>query len=260
MNKQLIRMVVLTTGLTVAFAGLAFAAGYEPTVVRAGDLVISVNGRISPTALPKNEVAPIEANARGSVTMAGGAHPPAADSVVVKIDRSFAIGAKGLPACSPAKLTARSTAAAKRACPNAIVGSGSAEAEVAFPEQAPFTARGPLLFFNGGGKGNSTLLLVHLYANVPAPTAIVTAVKITKIQGGRYGYEAVAKIPVIAGGSGSIVKFNFKVDRKFTYKGKQESYLAAKCPTGRYFTEIQATFRDGSLLKGTVPRSCTPKG
>jgi hypothetical protein len=260
MHKQLIRIVALTAGLAVAMTGLAFAAYYEPTIVRTGDLTVSVNGRISPTALPKNKFAPIEASARGSVTMAGGAHPPAAKSVVVKIDRSFAIEVKGLPACSPGRLIASSTAAAKRACPNAIVGTGSADAEVAFPEQAPFAASGPLLFFNGGSKGNSTLLLVHLYADVPAPTAVVTTVKITKTHGGRYGYQAVAQIPVIAGGSGSITKFNFNVDRKFTYQGEQESYLAAKCPTGRYFTELQAAFRDGSSLQGTVTRPCTPKG
>jgi hypothetical protein len=260
MHKQLIRIVALTAGLAVAMTGLALAAYYEPTVVRAGDLVISVNGRIAPSALPKNRVAPIEASARGNVTTVSGAHPPAARSVVVKIDRSFAIDAKGLPACSQSQLTANSTAAAKRACPNAIVGTGSAEAEVAFPEQAPFSASGPLLFFNGGSKGNSTLLLVHLYAEVPAPTAIVTTVKITKTDSGRYGYQAVAQVPLIAGGSGSVTKFDFNVDRKFSYRGKQASYLGAKCPTGRYFTEIQAEFRDGTSLQGTVTRPCTQKG
>ncbi|HUC06550.1 MAG TPA: hypothetical protein VMR96_00540 [Solirubrobacterales bacterium] len=250
----------MAAGLTVAMAGLAFAAYYEPTVVRAGDLVISVNGRISPAALPKSKVAPIEASAQGTVATTSGSHPPAARSVVVRIDRSFAIDAKGLPACKPGQLIASSTAVAKRACPNAIVGTGSAEAEVAFPEQAPFKARGPLLFFNGGSNGNSTLLLVHLYAAVPAPTAIVTTVKIAKTHRGRYGYQAVAQIPVIAGGSGSIVGFNFDIDRKFTDGGKRRSYLAAKCPTGRYLTQIQASFADGASLQGTVARSCTPKG
>lgn len=259
MRKQPFRVIALGAGLAATTVSVALAAHYQPTVIRAGDLVISVNGSISPATLPKKRAVPIEARARGTVAMQSGAHPPAARLVKVKIDRSFSITTKGLPACTLAKLTASPTAAAKRACPNSILGTGSAEAEVAFPEQAPFTATGPLLFFFGGSKGNTTRLLVHLYANVPAPTAIVTTVDVNKVHDGPYGYEAVARVPVIAGGSGSVTKFNFKINREYDYGGKPQSYVAAKCPSGKYLTEIEASFSDGTSLRGTLTRACTPR-
>jgi hypothetical protein len=81
-----------------------------------------------------------------------------------------------------------------------------------------------------------------------------------KIHKGNYGTEDVARVPVIAGGSGSITSFNLTVNRKFTYKGKSQSYLSARCPTGHYFTGVSASFKDGTSLKGTVVRPCTPKG
>ena len=74
------------------------------------------------------------------------------------VDRTIQVDAKGLPVCRQGQLKASTTAAAKQACPDAIVGSGTAEVEVAFPEQAPFSANGPVLLFNGGVHGGTTLL------------------------------------------------------------------------------------------------------
>jgi hypothetical protein len=62
-----------------------------------------------------------------------------------------------------------------------------------------FSAEGPLVLSNGGTKGGVTTLFVHAYVNVPAPTAIVTTVKISKIHNGRNGLKAVGSIPKIAG-------------------------------------------------------------
>ena len=59
-------------------------------------------------------------------------------------------------------------------------------AEIAFPEQAPFSASGPLLIFNGAPKGGKQVLIFHVHANVPAPTTFVTTAVISK-QGGRFG-------------------------------------------------------------------------
>ena len=251
---------ILALGAAFAVLGVGAATAYKPVVIKAGNLVITANGGISPTALPKSELAPVKANIEGSVTTSDGSHTPAATRVIVDVDKNFAIDAKGLPVCKQGQLEASTTAAAKKACPNAIIGSGTAEAEVEFPESSPFKARGPLVFFNGGVKGGATLLLIHFYASVPAPTAIITPVKISKVRKGHYGIHTVSTIPVIAGGSGSIIDFRFTVNRKFSYKGKPQSYLKAKCPTGQYYTGVEATFTVGPLLKGTVVRPCTPKG
>ena len=129
-----------------------------------------------------------------------------------------------------------------------------------FPESLPFDAKGPLLVFNGGQKGKKTLILVHVYASVPAPTAFITRVNVTRVKNGRYGLKIDSKIPVVAGGAGSLTKFSITNRKIFNYRGKKQSYFLAKCPTGSLFGQGEAMFTDGTRLKGTVVVPCTPKG
>ena len=127
------------------------------------------------------------------------------------IDKNSTINARGLPVCKEGQLEARATAEAKAACKEALIGQGFAEASVKIPESAPFDAKGPLLVFNGGQRGGKTLILVHVYANVPTPTAFVTRVNVTKVKNGRYGLKFDSKIPVVAGGAGSLTEFSVKL-------------------------------------------------
>ena len=52
-----------------------------------------------------------------------------------------------------------------------------------FPEQTPIDAKGPIILFNGGVHGGTTLLFIHTYVDVPAPTAVIATVKITPSTG-----------------------------------------------------------------------------
>lgn len=235
-------------------AGIAIAA--KPTVVRAGKLVLKVNGNVSPSRLPKNRLAPIGLRIAGNISTVDGSQPPAAKTVVADFDRHGTVNARGLAVCSRGKLEARPTAAAKAACRKAIVGSGKTTVRVAFPESTPFFSTGPLVLFNGGVRGGVTTMYIHAYVNVPAPTAIITPVKIQKIRKGRFGTRATARIPVIAGGSGSLIRFNLFVKRLFKRNGKRQSYLLARCATGRFFAKGTVLFRDGTRLTGTVIRRC----
>lgn len=257
MRRSLTMTLALCAIVAMAAASLAVAA--KPTVVRAGNLVLKINGGVTPKKLPRNKMAPITLSVQGNISTTDGKHPPAAQTITVDFDKNGDINAKGLAACKSGQLQARTTAAAKKACPKAIVGSGSTAVEVEFAEQAPFTAKGPLVLFNGGVKGGKTIMFIHAYVNVPAPTAIVTQVTITKT-GGKYGTRAVAKIPVIAGGSGSVLDFKLKVSKKFNSGGKKQSYLTARCKTGKFFAKAKAQFKGGPTVQGTVVRPCTPKG
>jgi hypothetical protein len=256
MRKHLIRTTVIGAGLALILAASALA---EPKVVRVGNLIFRDNGAISPTKLPRHEQAPISAKLNGQIGTVDGSHPPAIESVIADFDKTIQVNAKGLPACSGDQLTARSSVDARKACPDAIVGSGKAEVEVAFPEQAPIVAKGPIVLFNGGVHGGTTLLFIHTYVDIPAPTAVVATVKLTRIHRGHYGIHAVAQIPRIAGGAGSVTKFKITIDRTFTYRGKKESYLTASCPTGTYYAEGKVQFTDGTALKVTHALPCTPR-
>lgn len=257
MRKHLIRAtsVGIVFGLIVVASALA-----KPEVVRVGNLFLRDNGGISPSKLPRHKQAPISANLNARIGTVDGSHPPAIESVIADFDKSIQVNAKGLPVCKEGQLTARSTAAAKKACPDAIVGSGEGEVEVAFPEQKPFAAKGPIVLFNGGVHGGTTLLFIHTYVAVPAPTAVIATVKITHIHRGHYGLHTVSRIPAIAGGAGSVTKFKLTINRTFSYKGKKESYLTASCPTGLYYTEGKVQFSDATTLKITHVLPCTPIG
>lgn len=257
MKKQLICAIAIAAGLVLIVVAGALA---KPHIIRAGNLFLKDNGGIFPSKLPRHTQTPISARIDAEIGTADGTHPPAVKLVDIDFDKSIQIHAEGLPVCSLDQLVARSSKDAKKACSDAIVGSGEGEVEVAFPEQKPIDATGPIYLFNGGVHGATTLLFIHTYVNVPAPTAVIATVKITRIHRGRYGTHTVTQIPAITGGAGSVIRFKLTIGRRFTYKGKKESYLTASCPTGTYFTEGNILFADGSRLQGTHILPCTPSG
>jgi hypothetical protein len=250
MRKHLMLIFALGAALAVTVAGAAFAE--KPTVVRAGNLVLTINGKVTPKALPKNKLAPIKLSISGGIASADGSQPPALKEVIVDTDKNGTIEAKGVPACTSGKIQATDTKHAEAACRSAIVGKGKTTVRVAFPESTPFNATGPLVVFNGGVKGGVTTLFIHAYVAVPTPTAIVTTVKISKEHKGRFGTHSVASVPVIAGGSGSVTSFNLSITKP--------GYLLAKCPDGHFVAQAEAIFRNGTKVKGGVVRKCTPKG
>lgn len=258
MRRRLLGTAVLATAVALAAAG--FAAAAKPTVVRAGNIVLRLNGGVTPKKLPKRKLAPIALRMSGSVSTVDGSHPPAARVVTVDFDKHGTINARGLATCRIGRLVAQDTKRAKAACRKAIVGKGSTTVRVEFPEQAPFFASGPLVLFNGGVRGGVTTIYIHAYVNVPAPTALVTVVKIKKIRKGRFGTRAVARIPVVAGGSGSLTRFDLVVKRTFRRNGRRQSYLLARCGRGRLFAHATTAFSDGTRVSGSVVRGCRVRG
>lgn len=244
----------------VAIGALALATVASGTTVKAGNLILTFGGKVTPSTLPKTKKAPIALQVNGTIGTANGAQPPAAKEIVVDTDKNGEVNATGLPTCTSGKLQAEDTQQAEKACPKAIVGKGSTEVRVEFPESTPFTAKGPLVLFNGGTKGGKTLLLIQAYVSVPTPTALVTTVEITKEHKGPYGSHSVAQIPVIAGGSGSVTEFSFDLHRLFTYKGKKESYLSAQCANGHFVAHATAKFTDGTEISGGTVVPCKSKG
>lgn len=251
---------VATLAVTTAVAGAGQALAAKPTVVQAGNLVLKINGGVAPKKLPKKKMAPIALRASGRIATTDGSHPPATRKVTIDFDKHGTINAKGAPACRPGKLQSRDTKAAVKACRSAIIGRGKTAVAVAFPESRSFTARGPLVLFNGGVRGRVTTIYIHAYVSVPAPTAIVTTVKVRKIGKGPYGTRAVARIPRIAGGSGSLTSFDFKLQRSFKRNGNKQSYLLARCANGRFRAHATLATSDGTRISGSIVRPCQQRG
>ncbi len=257
MRKHVLIVLALGALVAVSAVGIATAAGGEtPVTVKVGNLELTANGGFSPTALSKTKQTPIELKASGEVKEADGSHPPAVREIIIEGDKNAEVHVKGIPTCKSGQLQATDTTAALAACKSALIGEGTTTAQVAFPEQPSINVPSKLLLFNGGEKGGKITWYVHAYFSNPISGAIVTTVTITKHKHGAFGTLAVAKIPQITGGSGSIISFNLNI--KKSVKGINP--ISAKCVGGKLKVHVQAKFEDGTKAETEVIRACTAKG
>jgi hypothetical protein len=254
----MIMMLAAIAALGCASATTILAANHAITV-RAGNLVFQGEAAFRPRALPKNKMAPISFHGSASVATANGSHVPPAQTVHLQVDKHFRIESTGLPSCTVGRIEATSPSQAMKACGKALIGKGSASAQVEFPESLPFSAKGPILGFNGPTVGGYPEMLYYVYVDVPAPTALVVVAKLSK-DSGKYGYGISASVPELAGGSGSLTSFELTINRKWTYKGQQHSYLNAECPDGHFFNQFEAVFAGDTNLSGILVSSCQSKG
>jgi hypothetical protein len=250
---------ILAVGALVAITavGVAAAAGGEtPVTVKVGNLEVTANGGFSPTTISKTKQTPIELKASGEVTEADGSHPPAVRELIIEGDKNAEVHVKGIPTCPSVQIQATSTTAAMKACKSALIGEGTTTAQVAFAEQKPINVEAKLLLFNGGEKGGKITWFAHAYFSDPISGAIVTTVTITKHPNGRFGTLAVAKVPQITGGAGSIISFNLAI--KKSVGGINP--ISAKCSDGKLKVHVEAKFEDGTKAQTEIIRACTGKG
>lgn len=261
------RWVGILAGIAASAAVVLMATGSASAVtVRAGNLLIEIEGATSPKALPKSRMVPIGFHGSASVATTDGTHIPPALGTQLLVDKHIQLDTTGLPTCTLSQLEAAPPAQAMKNCGDALLGKGTSTAQVQFPEQAPFEAEGPLLAFNGpstgggayGGSGYNEQLY-YVYANVPVPTALIAVGKVSKATG-RYGYKISISIPKIAGGAGSFNSAEFTIDRKWEYKGKKHSFLNAECANGHFSAQVEVTFGDGTNVTGNLLQACRSTG
>jgi hypothetical protein len=255
-KRRLIGFAVLALAALV-LAGTASAVRNNDQVkLRAGDLLIVGRGGFRPETLPRHKDAPILIYGGGKLSTVSGELPPILDKLTFEFDRHGSVDTTGLEACTAGKLQATTVPAARKACPSAIVGQGVGTAIVKFPEQGPIPISSPITLFNGPKVHGDNSVLAHAYTTVPVATTFIVPVVIEKIHNGIYGYRTEARIPKIAGGYGHPISGNIKIERKWTYKGKQHSYVNARCENGRLQAKGEFSFKDGTFLKGTFFRPC----
>jgi hypothetical protein len=247
MRKYLMLTTALAALIAVSVAGIA--TGAKPVTVEAGNLIFTFDGEFKPSKLPKKKFAPISLTASGDIATKDGTHPPALKEAIVETDKNGTINVKGLPKCKAGQLQSRDTKAAEKACNKAKIGQGTTTVEVQFPEQKPINVNSKLLVINGGFSGGTTTLYIHAYFSAPVSGAIVTTLKIKKVNKGRYGLLTKATIPKIAGGSGSVKSFDLAITKR--------GVLTAKCPDGKLQANATAIFADGTKASAPIVRTCT---
>jgi hypothetical protein len=249
MRKRLTMLLVAAGAFGAIFAGVAVGEEF-----RAGNLILTVDGKVKPSKLPKKERAPITLQVEGHVQTVDGTTPPILQRIEMSFDKQGTIYTKGLPKCEVRELENTLTDDALRKCKDALVGKGTTKAIVDFPDQAPFDAPAPLLAFNGGNK-----IIFHAFAHVPTPTTFVVPSRISKASG-KFGTKVTVNVPLIAGGNGRLVDFDLKVHREWTYKGEKRSYISAMCKTGQFIASGSFQWNDGTTIKGKISRPCKSKG
>jgi hypothetical protein len=280
-GKKLTRR--LAAGIMLALGITAIASAYETPYVSSCPLSTIGDGSdcqfpalsadfgawVAPKKLPKREMAPVAIKLWGKVSTSDGTHPSALREATVDFDRNIVISAKGLPVCEsrPHFDVLSPGGSIQKTCRSSIVGSGRADFELAFPEAPPILSSSKLTAYNAGVKAGVINLVVVAPIDVPVPRTIAIPVEIKRSHDDRYGPRAVAKVPVIAGGSGSLLDFSLRIKRLFSYRGSQKSYAMARCPDRQLNAAITARFRNEvqepnvaatTVITGAVASPCTP--
>lgn len=240
----------------------AMPAGCQPFPLK-----VTMGVSVKPAKLPRAEMAPVEIDVEGSFQSTVSTETPALREAVVDIDRHVMLSAEGVPSCGGRQLASLDTEAARRTCRGAVVGRGVASVVLA-PEWLEMEV--PVTFFNGGVRDGTTTLLAHSFLDAGVAEAILARVKVVKRRVGRYGFEALVRIPPIAGGSGALRSFSFRLERRFVDEGEERSYLQARCADGRLTHRVtKLLFRNEANTPGVPPATeltgsfiapCTPTG
>lgn len=230
-----------------------------------GDLFVRFQGGITPTALPRKQLAPITVSVAGRVKTLSGERPPALRKIKIELNRSGELDARGLPVCRYSQLIAVSPRRALEACGDALVGEGFYEGKAAFPEQATFPSQGHILAFNGV-YGGREVILAHVFGTDPVPITRIIVFHIHRT-GGTYGTVITGALPDAVNHYGYVQGLTLRLHRNYTYRGQRRSYLSAACTAPNGFTaasfpfaRASMTFADDRTLSSTLTRSCKVSG
>jgi hypothetical protein len=260
MRRSAVLLLGLGMLIAVIVAGTAAAAeGEAPVTVPLPTIELGIDVGFSPTALPKSEAVPVSLTATGEIGDRIFGQPPPLRELTMEFDRGFTIHMAGIPACRRGRLgeTAK-TAAALKACRSALIGEGESAVEVHYPETEPIKIHSRLLVFKGGEKDGKTTLLLRSYFSDPISAAVVVPVTIAMHLNRRFGTRTVAKIPQLAGGWGSLIKFDFEIFREVEADGKRINPISATCADDELRVFDLGRFENGNRAEGEVIRACTP--
>jgi len=225
-----------------------------------GDLIVSLDGELSPLQLPRDRRAPVAVQVEAGLTTADDSLPPRVTRIELGLPAQGILSTRGLPVCAQRRLHDAKPPEALAACRPALVGRGKLEAAVAVPHQGPFSTRARLLAFNGRIGGRRAVLL-YSYASDPPTVAVVPF--LIRPGSGRFGTAMVASLPSALGPWPHLTEFQVTLFRRFAYRGENRSYLSASCPvppslTGGFFSmaKITLSLAGGREISTAIARGC----
>jgi hypothetical protein len=246
--------------LAAVLSGAAIAHG---EIAGDGGLFVSFNGGFTPRSLPRDRDAAVTVNLNTSIKTADGSRPPQLREISFEVNRYGRISTRGLPVCRPSLLESTGPATALDRCKPALVGSGQFIANVEFPNRAPFTVHGQMLAFNGRTRGKPAILL-HIHGSNPVELTVVLSFLIRHPSHGKFGTVLTTRIPRLASDLGYVTDVSLVFRRKYRFRGKEYSFLSARCAApagfpGAIFSFTRGTFNfaGGKQITTTLTRDCT---
>lgn len=225
-----------------------------------GNLIVSLDGGLSPLRLPRDRPAPVSVHLEGGLRTDDGELLPRVVAIELALPGRGTIDGRGLPVCSPRRLRFATAGEARAACGPALVGHGTLRADVVLPSQEPVAIEGRLLAFNARVRGRAAVVL-HAFAP-EAPSAVVLTFLVGR-RPGRLGTTLTASLPRALGPWPRFAHFEMTLGRRFRYRGREHSYLRASCPlprslTAGFFSLARARFTllGGGRIGTEITRGC----
>jgi hypothetical protein len=245
-----------------ALAALALSGGPAGAErLQDGNLIVSLNGGISPFKLPRHRSVPVAVYLEGGVHTTDGSALPRVDRLKLELAWRGKLLTQGLPVCPRERLRGTASGQAIEVCGGALVGHGRMSAKIFVPGQEPFSVRANLLAFNGKTKVGRRAVLVHAYTSDPPISFVIPF--IVHRQSGAFHTVLVTTIRRSVGTWPHVSNFRLDVARSFLWRGKRRSYLVASCPLPPHFTSgflsfarATYTFAGGDELTTESVRSC----
>jgi hypothetical protein len=236
---------------------LAIAPSGQAEVSQKQGVRVTVQGALSPSALPRKGAAPVAVSVAGQIDTYAKTTLPQLRKMSIAINGAGHLDVSGIPHCRINHINPSTNQEALAACRSSLVGEGTFSANVVLPEQSPFPSEGKLLAFNGT-IGGQPAIFAHIYGTKPLPTSYVFAFRIKQSKG-TYGTILETSFPRATGEWGYVTGISLKLDRS--------RFLSAGCPAPSGFSKAvfplmrtSFSFAGGIELTNTLTRSCQAKG
>jgi hypothetical protein len=232
-----------------------------------GDLVVALDGAMSPTALPRKAAAPVSVRIAGDIRSASGDPEalPQVRTISVAINRQGRLFDRGLPTCPIAAEQPATEHNVRRECGGALVGSGHVRLRVRYPGQPSFPVSANLLAFNGPRRNGHKLIYAQAYARKP-PGSFVLTFRLHR-RPGVFGTVMSTTLPPATRRWAYLTHFDLVLHRTYRWGGKRRSYISAGCPAPPGFRSVEFPlaeaiyrFADGRSLGVSTSGRCTVLG
>ena len=226
--------------------------------VRAGNLIVTVEGGFTPHKLPKKEPAAITLSARSTIRTADGTHLPALDFLKLEFDKHTGVYTKGLPVCTTARLSNTLTTQAKRVLPRRDHRQRPGRRRNRLPRTGAVLRQGA----DGDLQRPAQRTATRSSSSTSTPTCRRRRPSSPPRRSARppasTGPASKSRSRRSSPARARSASPNSRSTKNGWSKGKEQTLLYGTCPSGHFFVRGALTFKDGFKMAGKVVRSCTP--